>query len=77
MPPPLSPRVRTQNVAQSVVERVGDPQGFLLLRTSKPNSGLPKSNPTDGSVVRTIKTDDIGTLTHGKKKENISHGRFD
>ena len=45
-----------------------------MLRTSKPNSGLPRRSPTDGSVAGTIKIDDIGTLTHRKKKEKISHG---
>jgi hypothetical protein len=44
---------------------------------SKLNLGLPSSSPTDGYVVGTTKTDDIGTLAHGKKKEKISHRHFD
>lgn len=53
------------------------PSRVSVATNIKPNSGLPTSNPTDGSVAGTIKTDDIGTLAYGKKKEKISHGHFD
>ena len=49
----------------------------MSLRTSKSNSGLPRSSPTDGSVGGTIITDDIEILAHGKKKEKISHGHLE
>ena len=52
------------------------PSGVFVAVNLKSNSSLPRSIPTDGSIVRTIKTNDIGTLTYWKKKENISHGNL-
>ena len=36
--------------------------------------GSTPTNPTDGSVVETIITDNIGTLAHRNKNEKTSHG---